>query len=104
MRLICRLDIPLDAWPSNSPDRNPIVNLDRATANRKCTSKQELFEVLSTAWKSIPVEFLASLVHSMPERLNAVIDNKGYPINYLVNISFRKSSTTPHATFLKDEF
>lgn len=85
-KLIRRLDIPLEDWPSQSPDLNPIENLwaelDRRTANRKCNTKAELFETLKEAWNALPSDYLTKLIDSMPERLNAVLDNKGYPTDF----------------------
>ena len=84
--LVRRLCIPLEDWPSQSPDLNPIENLwaylDHVTRKRKCNTKEQLFTVLQDAWNAIPVDYLTRLADSMPERLNAVIDNKGYPTSY----------------------
>lgn len=85
-RLVNRLGIPLEDWPSQSPDLNPIENLwaylNHVTRKRKCNNKVELFNVLQEAWNAIPTDYLTRLADSMPERLNAVIDNKGYPTSY----------------------
>lgn len=73
-------------WPSQSPDLNPIENLwdelERATAGRKPTSKDELFQILNEAWKNIPLDTLIKLVDSMPKRCEAVIKAKGYATKY----------------------
>jgi hypothetical protein len=50
--------------------------------DRKCNTKEELFAVLQEAWERIPEDYLQSLVESMPRRLNAVIDAKGYGTKY----------------------
>jgi len=81
-----RLHIPREEWPANSPDLNPIENLwqylDASCKDRKCNTKDQLFEVLQEAWNRIPKDYLNSLVESMPRRLNAVIDAKGYATKY----------------------
>jgi hypothetical protein len=85
-KLMRKQNIPLDDWPSQSPDFNPIENLwaflDRQTRDRKCNTEDQLFGVLKEAWEKISVEYLTALADSMPARLNAVIDNKGYPTKY----------------------
>lgn len=81
-----QLHIPREEWPANSPDLNPIENLwqylDVMCKDRKCNTKEQLFETLQAAWNRIPETYLMSLVESMPRRLNAVIDSKGYPTKY----------------------
>lgn len=81
-----QLKIPREEWPANSPDLNPIENLwqylDNMCKDRRCNTKEDLFAVLQEAWKRIPEDYLTSLVESMPRRLNAVIDAKGYATKY----------------------
>jgi len=85
-RLFTELSIPKEDWPSQSPDLNPIEHvwayLDRMCQDRTCNTKEQLFETLQEAWERIPVDILTSLVDSMPTRLNAVIDAKGYATDY----------------------
>jgi hypothetical protein len=73
-------------WPSQSPNLNPIENLwsllDRTLCNRKCKSEAELFQALTVAWQNLAVDFLEKLVGSMPQRCQAVIDNRGFPTKY----------------------
>ena len=82
-RAIHEMQIPLEDWPSQSPDLNPIENLwsilDRSISDRRCNTKAELWECLQEAWYKLDSSILTKLVESMPRRLNAVIDNKGYP-------------------------
>jgi len=86
VRLFDELDIPVEEWPAQSPDLNPIENLwahlNWTLRNRKCKNELELFDALKNGWNAIPNEYLVALADSMPERLNAVIDNKGYPTKY----------------------
>jgi transposase len=81
-----QLKISREEWPANSPDLNPIENLwqelDVMCRDRKCNTKEDLFNVLQEAWNRIPLDYLNALVESMPRRLNAVIDAKGYATKY----------------------
>jgi len=76
----------LDNWPGQSPDLNPIENLwsilNSRIADRRCRSLDELFEVVKTAWEQLPVDLLTTLADSMPNRIEAVIRNRGYPTKY----------------------
>ena len=64
--------IPVLPWPSQSPDLNPIENL----------CDEELFQVLCNGWNALDRDLLTRLVDSMPRRIQAVIDNNGYPTKY----------------------
>ena len=74
---------PLEDWPSQSPDLNPIESLwsilDRSISDRRRNAKAELWECAQQAWRKLDSSVLTKLVESVPRRLNAVIDNKGYP-------------------------
>lgn len=45
-------------------------------------SKSELKAVMIEEWKNIDAEITKKLVKSMPKRLKAVVDAKGYPTKY----------------------
>lgn len=85
-RAIHEMRIPLEDWPSRSPDLKPIENLwsilDRSISDNRCNTKAELWECLQQAWYKLDSSILTKLVESMPRRLHAVIDNKGYPTKY----------------------
>lgn len=72
--------------PAQSPDLNVIEHLWEELARRVYKSKfktlDELKEGLLEAWYSIEPEVCKNLVNSMPRRLQAVIDSKGYPTKY----------------------
>ena len=76
-----------DSWPKNSPDLSPIKNLwsifqDKLQEVRPAPQNiQSLERALIKAWKMIPRETLENLIHSMPRRIQAVIEAKEeYPI------------------------
>jgi transposase len=79
-------------WPAQSPDLNPIESLwnilEKRIRNRikkydsSLTNKNNFFIALKEEWYSIEEDQLIKLVNSMPNRVNAVIENKGYPTKY----------------------
>jgi len=73
-------------WPSQSPDLNPIEHL-RAYLERKIPlcDRQDLNTFQSAVfreWNDILRDYLTKLVDSMPAKLQAVIDAKGYHTKY----------------------
>ena len=76
------------SWPPQSPDLNrySIENLwselNRQLNSRQCNTDDELLECLLKKWESLSVEYLQKLVESMPRRCAAVLNNRGYPIDY----------------------
>ena len=73
-------------WLSQSPDLNPIEHL-WAYLERKIPlcDRQDLNTFQSAVfreWNDIPRDYLIKLVDSMPARLEAVIDAKGYHTKY----------------------
>src|SRR6185312_4466268 len=81
-------------WPSNSPDLNPIENLWQILKTRvekqvndMLVKKQavtvEVFRgVIQKEWEEIDRSTYVNLVHSMPTRLNEIIEGNGNKISY----------------------
>lgn len=73
-------------WPAQSPDLNPIEHLwndvDQVIRQRRPTNLSILWETIVEAWSAIPPERCRNLVESMPRRLAAVIENKGFSTKY----------------------
>ena len=79
-------DIELLDHPPQSPDLNPIENLwDEIDRNIKLSDRQNInaFEsALFAQWNNVSSTTIAKLIKSMPERLQAVIDSKGYATRF----------------------
>jgi len=73
-------------WPPYSPDLNPIENLwailKQRMKGRKCNNEDELWECVQETWYDLPLDLLRSLIDSMKDRCQAVINIKGYPTKY----------------------
>ena len=74
-------------WPGNSPDLNAIENcwqvVEKKVAAHKSTSLDDLQQKIKLVWcTEISIEYCQKLVDSMPQRLAAVIANKGGPTKY----------------------
>jgi transposase len=78
--------VPILDWPSQSPDLNPIENLwsilDANLKDRRPQSEEELFEILKEGWENLSTDLLERLSDSMPRRIQAVIDAKGFATKY----------------------
>jgi len=80
--------IDLLPWPAQSPDINPIENLWAdlkkrvAKRRREITSKEKLWEAIEEEWESTSKDQCQRLIESIPERLEAVIKNKGGHTKY----------------------
>lgn len=71
-------------WPPRSPDMNPIENVWGRMAQivyangKQYATLEELEPAITAAWEEIGAEYRHNLYHSMPRRLQEVIDADGY--------------------------
>lgn len=74
------------AWPSNSPDMNPIENVWNILKNRigelGVSNLTELEKHIKIEWSNLPQNLAETLVSSMPNRMKQVIERKGDSIDY----------------------
>ncbi len=75
-------------WPAVSPDMNPIENLwsevihtKDASANQ-LTNLAELRQAVIDAWQALPLQNLATLIDSLPRRIQALYDARGGHTKY----------------------
>ena len=66
-------------WPANSPDLNIIKRKMRDTRPK---TKDELIASIKGIWASITPSQCHRLIASMPRRIEAVIEAKGFPTKY----------------------
>ena len=81
-----KLNFP-DDWPASSPDLNPIENAwGRLAMELEKISPQNIDDLkksLKTIWKrTITLDYCHSLVDSMKNRLQQVIDRNGIGTDY----------------------
>jgi hypothetical protein len=82
-------------WPAYSPDLNPIENLWKLLKERICKRYPELASMPVTdeaiaalikaaqeVWNDLEPEVLENLINSMPKRLAALHQAKGYYTKY----------------------
>lgn len=72
--------------PPQSPGVNPIENLwsifKKNLKNYSIRNKEDLKTALQTEWQNISPNLTQKLVQSMPNRLRAIIKQKGFPTKY----------------------
>jgi hypothetical protein len=73
-------------FPPYSPDLNPIehlwADLARRIEEHQDTTMEQLQDRVEAEWQATSVEFLRTLVHSMPARCQAVIEAGGGHTKY----------------------
>lgn len=75
-------------WPAQSPDLNPIESLWNELEirirkhNPRPTNKKDFFAALKEEWYKIDENRITRLVKNMPNRIIAVLENKGNPTKY----------------------
>ena len=83
-------------WPAMSPDLNPIENLWmmlkqafhkrfldlHSHPSRDPMTRLQYETILQECWAQIPTQALCNLIHSMPERVSAVIEAQGGATRY----------------------
>uniref|UniRef100_A0A8C6TM61 Tc1-like transposase DDE domain-containing protein n=1 Tax=Neogobius melanostomus TaxID=47308 RepID=A0A8C6TM61_9GOBI len=83
---LCKKHIKVLAWPSQSPDLNPIENLWRELklrdSQRQPRNLTDLEKTCVEEWAKIPPAVCANLVKNYRKRLTSVIANKGYCTKY----------------------
>ena len=70
--------IPIEGWPANSPDLNPIENLwstlDEKVARKHPTSIRSMKQIIAQQWRQMATdEVRSTLINSIPNRLQEVI-------------------------------
>jgi hypothetical protein len=82
-------------WPPYSPDMNPIehiwMHLKQAIyeirpgldgTQNKTQQREALLKVLPLAWKAIKLDVFKGVLESMPRRIEALIDARGWHTKY----------------------
>jgi hypothetical protein len=74
--------LPKLKWPANSPDLNPIEHLGsmckcHIDAHERPPNQPKLIELIERVWDGIPQDAIASLIASVPARIQAVIEAGG---------------------------
>lgn len=73
-------------FPSNSPDINVVENvwaLIQSRVRRKNPSSLNIMHnMITEEWENLDLEYLQSLINSIPKRIDNIIKNKGYFSKY----------------------
>jgi transposase len=87
IRINLKKTIPVEDWPPNSPDLNPIENLwstlGERVARKNPTDIASMKKIIRQQWKKVATaEVRKALIDSIPFRLKQVIKNKGGHTKY----------------------
>jgi transposase len=78
--------VRVTSWPAVSPDINPIENVwelvKQGVSALNPHTRDELISCIKKVWKALPKAAILRCIDSMPDRLQAVIDSSGFPIDY----------------------
>ena len=81
-----RAKVKVIHWPAQSPDLNPIENLwselKARVHARRPSNLEQLERFAQEEWAEIPQETCLKLVKNYTKRLQSVIQQKGYAIDY----------------------
>lgn len=73
-------------WPAQSPDLNPIENLwtqlKRQVRASDRRDEGRMLDIIMKEWEQLDMNYLQTLVRSIPKRLREVIANKGLHTHY----------------------
>ena len=74
-------------WPANSPDLNPIEEVWAHVAQRVRSYGQprtvaQLWQWVQSEWQRTPIDYVRSIIRSIPARLQEVIANNGDYTHY----------------------
>ena len=77
----------MSPWPGSSPDLSPIehawTKLKMEVSKRNPSSYDNLKEIIKDVWvKEMTVEYFEKLIHSMPDRIQAVLAVHGRNTKY----------------------
>ena len=82
----CQPGMEVMDWPPNSPDLNPIENvwglMKRNIPKSSYKTQAEWKEAINQYWIHLDLDYIKSLVDSMPRRIEACIAAQGNKINY----------------------
>ena len=76
-------DIDVLEWPPQSPDLNPIEHLWNEIDRRLrrfsmgIHTQDQLWDAIQKVWVEMDIEFIHTLIESIPERINDVIQARG---------------------------
>ena len=73
-------------WPANSPDLNPIENvwglMKKEVEKKNPEDLDSLEEIIQEVWDGLTLDYIKSLIKSMPNRLQRCIDLQGDVTGY----------------------